>query len=128
MKPSRPLAALAAALLLSLSLSLSLSSAYAKSEEATICAAGAKQATAESSSEESSSCGAFFEPGLPLSQAEVEAIAADALPVPARAEADASPFNATVPCPTTVIIGSGIDAARVEAQVRENGGEWGERN
>ena len=104
------MAALAALLLLSLSF------ASAESEKATICAAGAKQAAAESSE---SSCGAFFEPGAPLSEAEVAAIAASAPPAQARTEADSSPFNATVPCPTTDIIGSGIDAARVEAQVRE---------
>jgi hypothetical protein len=119
MKPSLPLAALAALLLVS----LSFASAAERTEEATICAAGAKQAAAESSGE--SSCGAFFEPGAPLSSAEVAAIAASALPAQARTEADSSPFNATVPCPTTVIIGSGIDAARVEAQVRESG--WREK-
>lgn len=118
MKPSLPLAALAALLLLLLS-SPSIASAEI-SEEATICAAGSKQAAAESSSSESSSsCGAFFEPGPPLTAAEVAAIAAGAPPAQARSEADSSPFNATVPCPTTDIIGSGIDPARVEAQVRK---------
>jgi hypothetical protein len=83
--------------------------------EATICAVGAKQAADETTT---SSCGAFFEPGAPLSSEEVSAIVAGALPAQARSEADSSPFNATVPCPTTLLIGSGIDAARVEAQVR----------
>lgn len=113
------MAALAALLLLLLSSPSSIASSASESEEATICAAGSKQAAAESSSSESSfSCGAFFEPGAPLTAAEVAAIAASAPPAQARSEADSSPFNATVPCPTTDIIGSGIDPARVEAQVR----------
>lgn len=113
MRPPLPLKALIAVLLFS----------FASAQEATICAPGAVGPTAESSETEtgngSSSCAAFFEAGAPLSSAEAAAIAANALPAQARSEADSSPFNATVPCPTTVIIGSGIDASRVEAQVRE---------
>lgn len=113
MKPSLPRAGLfAAALLFSLS-------SFASAQEATICAPGA----AESEAESSGGCAAFFESGAPLSSAEVVAITASALPAQARSEADSSPFNATVPCPKTVIIGSGIDASRVEAQVREREGE-----
>ena len=124
MKPSLPLATLATTLLLLLS-SPSFASAQS-GDEATICAAGSKQAAAESI-ESSSSCGAFFEPGAPLSEAEVATFAASALPAQARTEADSSPFNETVPCPTTPIIGSGIDAARVEAQVRRMQERMGEQ-